>query len=218
MRVNIMVGGPQQLIPTEEVQARKTEKWVGVDIGATRLIDAGIVPTVAVGDFDSTSNQQFKRVKNLIKDIQTFPPEKDYTDTQLGVTKAINLFHPDEITIFGATGGRLDQYLSNLFLPIEAAYKDYLGKIQIVDKQNIVDYYLPGEYEITTEKDFKYLAFVNLTPVTGLTLIDEKYPLNDWSSQLPFCWSSNEFTGPKNHFRFKTGIVAVIKSRDLSGK
>lgn len=218
MRVNVMVGGPKHLIPLTEVHARQAEKWVGVDIGATRLLNEGITPTVAVGDFDSTSNQQFKRVKESVKDIQLFPPEKDYTDTQLGVKRAIELYKPDKITVFGATGGRLDQYLSNLFLPLEEEFKSYLTKIQFVDQQNIVDYYLPGEYEIKAQAGFKYLAFVNLTPVSGLTLVDEKYPLTDWSSSIPFCWSSNEFNGEVNHFRFRTGIVAVIKSRDLKAK
>ncbi|MCI1975333.1 MAG: thiamine diphosphokinase [Limosilactobacillus sp.] len=215
MRLNIMVGGPAALIPFGQVQARKKEKWLGVDIGATRLLKAGIIPTVAIGDFDSTSKQQFERVKNSVDHIQLFPPAKDFTDTQLGVKNAIELYHPDEIAIFGATGGRLDQYLSNLFLPLEKDFKDYLEKIQLIDKQNYVNYYLPGEHTIMSVRGFKYLAFVNLTPVSGLTLIDEKYPLTNWNSTIPFCWSSNEFTGEENHFKFDSGIVAVIKSRDL---
>ncbi|MBD7895031.1 thiamine diphosphokinase [Limosilactobacillus sp. Sa3CUN2] len=218
MRVNIMVGGPNELIPLEEVRARKNEKWLGVDIGATRLLKEGIIPVAAIGDFDSTNDQQFKRVRKMINNIRLFPPEKDYTDTQLGVKNAIELYHPDKISIFGATGGRLDQYLSNLFLPLEEEFHDYLEKIQFIDNQNIVDYYLPGKYELSIQPGFKYLAFVNLTPVVGLTLVDEKYPLNDWNSTIPFCWSSNEFNGERNHFSFKSGIVAVIKSRDLVAK
>lgn len=218
MRINIMVGGPASLIPLAEVHARKNEKWVGVDIGATRLLNEGITPAVAVGDFDSTSVQEFKRVQRSINDLHLFPPVKDYTDTQLGVKSAIELYHPDRITVFGATGGRLDQYLSNLFLPLEAKFKSYLEKIQFVDKQNIIDYYLPGKYEIKAVPGFKYLAFVNLTAVEGLTLTDEKYPLTNWNSSIPFCWSSNEFNGEVNHFSFHSGIVAVIKSCDLTAK
>lgn len=218
MRVNIMVGGPELLIPMNEVEDRKTEKWIGVDIGATRLLKMGITPDVAIGDFDSTPSKEFNRVKQSISDIHIFPPAKDFTDTQLGVKNAIELYRPEKITIFGATGGRLDQYLSNLFLPLAPEFNAFLDKIELIDKQNIVNYYLPGEYEIAAEEGFKYLAFVNLTAVEGLTLIDEKYPLKNWSSPVPFCWSSNEFSGPRNHFRFNNGVVAVIKSRDLQLK
>lgn len=218
MRVNIMVGGPGQLIPVKKVQQRQNEKWIGVDIGATRLIKMGIIPDAAIGDFDSTNEQQFNRMQQLVDHIKTFPPAKDFTDTQLGVKNAIELFRPDQITIFGATGGRLDQLLSNLFLPLEEYFQEYLSKIQFIDRQNIVDYYQPGSYTIDATKGFKYLAFVNLTAVSGLTLPDEKYPLTNWNSTIPFSWSSNEFTAAQNHFSFKSGIVAVIKSRDLITK
>ena len=55
---------------------------------------------------------------------------------------------------------------------------------------------------------------MNLTPVTGLTLPDEKYRLTDYDAPIPISWSSNEFAGPVNHFSFKSGIVAVIQSKD----
>lgn len=218
MRVNIMVGGPQEMIPEDEVKRRVNEKWLGVDIGATRLLKLNIQPALAIGDFDSTSEQQFNLVKDRLTQIKTFPPEKDFTDTQLGVKSVIDEFHPDQIDIFGATGGRLDQLLSNIFLPVEMDSYDYIEKIRLIDTQNIVSYYRPGKHTISAVEGFKYLAFFNLTPVSGLTLIDEKYPLNDWSSSSPFSWSSNEFTAEKNHFSFDKGIVAVIQSRDLIGK
>ena len=56
-----------------------------------------------------------------------------------------------------------------------------------------------------------------LTPVTGLTLIDEKYKLTNWQGN-PFSFSSNEFDGDVNHFSFESGMVAVIESRDLTGQ
>ena len=56
-----------------------------------------------------------------------------------------------------------------------------------------------------------------LIPVSGLSLLDEKYRLDDWSGN-PFSFSSNEFLGEVNHFSFKSGIVAVIQSRDLIGQ
>ncbi|MEY8441218.1 thiamine diphosphokinase [Lactobacillaceae bacterium 24-114] len=218
MRVNIMVGGPQEMIPEDKIKHRVNEKWIGVDIGATRLLKLNIQPSLAIGDFDSTSDRQFSLVKSEVSQIKTFPPEKDFTDTQLGVKSAIDVFHPDQIDIFGATGGRLDQLLSNVFLPVEIDLRDYTEKIRLIDTQNIVNYYLPGKHTINAVPGFKYLAFVNLTPVSGLTLIDEKYSLNDWSSPNPFSWSSNEFTAEKNHFSFDEGIVAVIQSNDLIGK
>lgn len=214
MRVNLLVGGPVELIPQAVVRARQTETWIAVDHGASLLLDWGVTPAAAVGDFDSTSRTEFAQLQQHLAEIETFPPAKDFTDTQLGVKMAIDRFHPTQIDIFGATGGRLDHFLANLYLPLQADFRDYLDRIRLLDRGNTVSYYRPGSYAIAKEVDKDYLAFVNLTPVTGLTLLDEKYPLTDWSSTIPFSWSSNRFTAAKNHFSFTSGVVAVIQAAD----
>lgn len=216
MRVNLLVGGPVDLVPREMVVQRKNEVWIAVDHGATLLLDWGVQPAAAIGDFDSTTTTEFNRLKDRLSEIETFPPAKDFTDTQLGVQLAIKKYQPAAIDVFGATGGRLDHLLANLFLPLQKEYQDYLDRIRFIDRGNVVTYFRPGSYKITKEAGMKYLAFVNLTPVKGLTLPDEKYPLHDWASDIPFSWSSNEFTANTNHFSFTSGVVAVIQCRDQS--
>lgn len=214
MRVNILVGGPQQLIPLDQVKQRQGEPWIAVDHGATLLLKWGVKPVAAIGDFDSTNSDEMKQVRDQLPEIDVFPPAKDFTDTQLGVRLAIKKYQPTKIDVFGATGGRLDHLLANLFLPLQLEYKDYLNRIRFIDQNNLVTYFRPGSYVITKVVGMKYLAFVNLTPVKGLTLPDEKYPLHDWASDIPFSWSSNEFTANTNHFSFTSGVVAVIQCRD----
>ena len=214
MQVNVMVGGPQELIPVDGVRQHQDETWIGVDHGATLLLEWGITPVAAIGDFDSTNPAELARLKAALDDIEVYPPAKDFTDTQLGIMTAIKKCHPDKIVVWGATGGRLDQELANLYLPLQDAFSDYLAKIELVDRCNVVRYFRPGTYSIHRRPDFDYLAFVNLTPVRGLTLPDEKYPLVNWHSKIPFAWSSNRFTSAVNHFSFDEGVVAVIWSRD----
>lgn len=213
MRVNILAGGPQELVPQVLVSQRRNECWIGVDHGASQLLECGIKPAVAVGDFDSTTEDEYQRLHSQLSDIKVYPPAKDFTDTQLGIKAAIAEYGPDKIDLFGATGGRLDHLLANLYLPMQAAFADYLPKIRLIDRQNIVSYYLPGSYSIHRDPQMDYLAFVNLTPVKGLTLPDEKYPLVNWDSQIPFSWSSNRFISTVSHFSFDEGIVAVIQCR-----
>lgn len=215
MRVNLLVGGPKELIPVEEVQRRQDETWIAVDHGASLLLAWGIKPAIAIGDFDSTTSAEMYQLRQRLTDIEVFPPAKDFTDTQLGLKLAIDKYQPHQIDLFGATGGRLDHLLANLFLPLQGDFSDYLDRIRLLDRGNTVTYYRPGSYAVTKEAGMKYLAFCNLTPVTGLTLADEKYPLKDWSSTIPFSWTSNEFTAAVNHFAFKSGVVAVIQCRDL---
>lgn len=214
MRVNLMVGGPAEMIATDIVHQRRTEKWIGVDHGATWLLEHQIVPDLAVGDFDSTNYGEYENVQQAISQIKVLPTAKDQTDTQAGVALAIQEYQPTVIDLFGATGGRLDQLLANLYLPLQDRFIQYLDRIRFIDRQNLVTYYHPGQYTIHQVNKFPYLAFVNLTPVTNLNLPDEKYPLHNWSAQIPFSWSSNEFTAAENHFSFDEGIVAVIQSAD----
>lgn len=212
--VNIMVGGPANEIPLEQVLERQNEPWIGIDYGATYLLNHGIIPEIVAGDFDSTNSEELQQVQSQVTDVQILPAEKDVTDTQYGTRVAIQKFHPDQINIFGGTGGRLDQLLANLFMPLQAPYRPYLEKIRFIDRENTVDFYLPGQYLIRKNPRMRYLAFVNLTPVEGLTLPDEKYPLYNFCSAIPVSWSSNEFTGEINHFSFSAGVVAVIQSYD----
>ena len=212
--VNIMVGGPAAEIPLAIVRQHQHETWLGIDYGATVLLREGIIPVIAAGDFDSTSDDELQQLREKVSDVRVLPAEKDVTDTQYGTLLAINEFRPDQINIFGGTGGRLDQLLANLLMPLQSEYRKYLDKIRLVDRENTVDYYLPGSYAIKKNPRMRYLAFVNLTPVRGLTLPDEKYPLTDFNSTIPFAWSSNEFQGTVNHFSFDEGVVAVIQSFD----
>ncbi|KRN45377.1 thiamine diphosphokinase [Limosilactobacillus ingluviei] len=212
--VNVMVGGPAQEIPEALVLARQAEPWVGVDYGATYLLERGIVPLMALGDFDSTQPAKLAALQAQVPTVRFYPPEKDYTDTQIGVKAALEELKADQINLFGATGGRLDQLLANLYFPLMAEFQPCLEKLVIIDRQNEVRYFRPGFHTLHQLPGMKYLAFVNLTPVTGLTLPDEKYRLTDYDAPIPISWSSNEFAGPVNHFSFKSGVVAVIQSKD----
>lgn len=212
--VNILVGGPVEEWPDELKNGQVSGAWVAVDRGAIRLLKQGIVPSIAVGDFDSINESEYKLVRSQIKEIKAFPPEKDLTDTQIGVITAMDNFDFDELRIYGATGGRLDHLLANVFLVLDPQFKSIVSKTKIVDAQNTISFYRPGNYTIVKEPDKKYLAFVNLTEVKGLTLLDEKYTLDHFDGNYPISWTSNEFEGTTNHFQFETGIVAVIQSKD----
>lgn len=213
-RVNIMVGGPQELIPFDEVVKRQSEPWVATDHGAIVLLQHGIVPEIALGDFDSSTDNDYQLVKDKVKEVQAFPPEKDYTDTQMGVMTALKRFNPDQLSIFGATGGRLDHLLANLFLPLEPRFYDDRDRIQFIDDQNVIDYLKPGHHTIKKIPEMAYLAIVEFTPVTDLNLPDEKYTLSHFDSNRPISWASNEFLGTVNHLSFKSGDIAIIQSKD----
>ncbi|GKT02618.1 thiamine diphosphokinase [Furfurilactobacillus entadae] len=213
-RVNILVGGPTSDWPQSLVTGQISGPWIGVDRGAVRLLDLGITPGVAVGDFDSATQAEFERVQSQVPELKQVSSVKDETDTQLGVKTAMTRYDAAEIVIYGATGGRLDHFLANLFLPLEPQFAALTERLVFVDRQNTIRFYHPGEHQLAKEADKRYLAFVTLGPVTGLTLADERYRLDHVDVARPVSYASNEFVGTTAHFSFTSGVVCVIQSTD----
>jgi len=209
--VNLLVGGPTANWPVNLAQI--PGPWVGADRGALRLVKLGIQPVMVVGDFDSINQTELQTVKAAIDGSVIVKPDQDHTDTQLAVKSIFEQLKPDELHIYGATGGRIDHLLANLWLVLEPFFRAWAPKITLIDRQNTIRYFLPGDYTISKEADKTYLAFVPLMPMK-LTLADEKYPLTGAANEYPISWASNEFVGEKGHFSFDTGVLAVIQSCD----
>lgn len=211
--VNLLVGGPIDLWPKSFKDNKVSGDWIGVDRGNFWLINKGINPQIAIGDFDSMDSDEFKLVSNHVKDIRRFDPVKDFTDTQLALRIASYELNADVINIFGATGGRLDHFMSNFWMATEPKFKTIVEKIRIIDKQNTIQYFLPGSKVVKKEDDKKYLAFVPLNKM-HLSIWNAKYTLDNHEVPRPFAYSSNEFIDYKANFSFDRGIVCVIQSKD----
>lgn len=215
MEINLLVGGPSSEWPSNLFKNADKKVWVGADRGALWLIKNGIHPTIAIGDFDSSSVEERNLINQNSQKVYTAKPEKDDTDTELALKIIFQSFEKiSRINIFGATGGRIDHLLANLFFVLRSPFCDYTDKIFIFDRFNTINFFKPGSYMLQKEEDKKYLAFVPLTTVKKLTLIDEKYQLSQKDFNFPVSLASNEFIGETGNFSFETGIVCVIQSKD----
>lgn len=211
--VNLLVGGPTANYPADLTTI--PGPWVGADRGALRLVKRGIQPVMVVGDFDSIDAAELQTVKDALVGAIVVKPDQDHTDTQLAIKSIFEQLQPDEVHLYGATGGRLDHLLANMWLVLDPVFRQWAPQIKLIDKQNSVRFFLPGDYQITKEADKRYLAFVPLMPM-HLTLPDEKYQLDAAYNAYPISWASNEFSGDTGHFSFDAGVLAVIQSRDDS--
>src|SRR5258706_756211 len=75
----------------------------------------GLPPNLVIGDMDSIQKDQWKAFETAGVAIELFPRDKNETDLELAITRAIEL-DPREIVIVAALGGRLDQTLGNISL------------------------------------------------------------------------------------------------------
>ncbi|ANZ58219.1 thiamine diphosphokinase [Fructilactobacillus lindneri] len=212
--VNLLVGGPKTEWPTDLKSDTKIKgPFVGVDRGALSLLEMGIKPIAAVGDFDSVSSVELQQIKKNVSNVYCSNPIKDETDTELGIRYVLKHFPNYQINVYGFSGGRLDQLMTNLLMVYKDPIKSVAEKITLIDRHNFVNFFLPGKYQITKISGMKYLDFVSLEK-TKLTLPDEKYKLNNYEIKFPVSFSSNEFIGNHATFSFDSGILMVIQSSD----
>lgn len=187
---------------------------IACDSGMEFFRRNGLYPDLIVGDFDSaeeSSVRYFKERPEVL--VEQFPAEKDWTDTELAVRRAMEL-EPVHIDLVGATGSRLDHVLGNLQLlhmglqhGVEIFLLDAHNRVRLID------------HSLMIGQDEQYGDWISLIPynctVHHLTLRGMKYPLADASLAPGVTLGiSNEITEPQAEIDFSEGMLFVIESRD----
>jgi thiamine pyrophosphokinase len=215
MVINILAGGPIDHLPDLHTYNVKPCVWIGVDRGVFTLLSYGIKPSFAFGDFDSISKEELIYVESEVSHFHKFQPEKDETDMELALNWALEQ-EPDEINIFGGTGGRMDHFFANVQLLAKKFDIKRSCKISIIDKKNIIFLVEPGTYTLSKLTDKKYVSFLPFTDtIEKLTLEGFKYSLLDRNISIgsTLC-ISNELISNHGTYSFLSGILIVIRSQD----
>ncbi|MDF7638739.1 thiamine diphosphokinase [Lactobacillus sp. ESL0791] len=222
MKAYALLGGPKTEWPKDiekKLRAAQNngELLIGVDRGCLLLEEMGLIPDLAVGDFDSLRNTELAQVEKQIPDIRYSLPEKDFTDSELMVRYAFKEYRVETLTLYGATGGRLDHLLINLLLAVDPEVRPYAERLRIIDQQNFLTFYDAGKHKIIKREPFNYFGFASLTAVKNLNLSKAKYNLADYSKDYPFSFSSNEFLPGCDYFELdvEKGLVAVVQCKDI---
>lgn len=184
---------------------------VGVDRAAYWLIIHGLVPHMAIGDFDSVSVKEFQKIKNIVHDIRKFPKEKDKTDTELAIDEAVHR-NPQELTIYGGIGSRIDHTLANISL-LKILEKKHITA-RIVDSNNDMQI---TKSVIRLGRDSMY-PYLSLLPYGSPAIVSIKgcrYPLDhDIMRPNSSLGISNEIDDEEAIITVHKGSVLIIRSRD----
>lgn len=141
------------LEPTARLHARlsalKQPYVVAADRGATTALVFGYQPNVVIGDLDSIDASTLRELQQRDVPIETYPRDKDATDGQLAVERALQV-HPSQLLMLGFLGGpRLDQALANVLLLVGVKSRTFL-----LDEHNECVLVRPGApYTWQTEPD-----------------------------------------------------------------
>ncbi|WP_107942268.1 thiamine diphosphokinase [Metasolibacillus fluoroglycofenilyticus] len=211
----ICSGGPsEELCSFEPFMDEEDTIFIGADRGAYRLLERGIQPAVIVGDLDSITVSERQKLTQAGVPIEIYAAEKDETDTDLALLKAIT-YKPEKIVLTGVTGGRLDHYEAVLrtVCRLQQTYSHIVFEIHNLHNQ--LRFLVPGTHTIQDNLDYPYLSFFAYgEAVQNVTLRGVKYETTDeeiglWSSRF----TSNEIIG-EAHITFTSGICLMIRSAD----
>lgn len=211
MKVLIISGGNP---PSKELlNGEITEDTfiIAADSGANCLYDYNIKPNLLVGDFDSINKEVFDYFKKSKCIIDIYPIEKDFTDTEIAVKKALSM-KPNEIVLLGCTGSRVDHLLGNIGMlkiclenGVTACIKDENNNIRLVNTSTS----LKG----TVGQIFSLQSYGD--EIIGLTIEGAKYPLNNYNLKIGQSIAiSNEFVTTEVLLKFIVGTLMIILSSD----
>lgn len=210
-RALIISGGRLGAWALEEI--RSDDILIGADRGALFLIQHGYHPHLAIGDFDSVTEQEKAMIQQLSGEFLSCDAIlKDESDTELAFLHAAQM-KPTEIVILGALGTRFDHSLANIHLLHKA---NSLGIVCcIVDEFNII-HVTDHSLDIVAAEGFTHISLLPLTlEVSGITLTGFQYPLNEATLIMGHSLAiSNILTGAIGHVQIRTGLLLVIQSRD----
>ena len=105
------IGWLTGLIQQRNMCGSGTPIWA-IDRGVNICHSANQVPTHLIGDGDSANPTAWGWAEEQNTEIHTFPPEKDFTDTELALQIAADQYTHPLVILTAAFGGRLDHLTS----------------------------------------------------------------------------------------------------------
>jgi len=193
-------------------EIKSSDFVMGVDRAAYWLIEHGVIPSIAIGDFDSTNRGELEKIQKIIPTIKKYSPEKDFTDTELAMSYALRQ-KPKEIIIYGGTGTRLDHTLGTLHLlercqkfGTPAVFRDQTNEVMVVGR---------GRTILNKREESRYVSIVPITNSIQITLTNFKYEIaKKIITRGQTIGISNEFISRQATVTIHRGLAFIIQSRD----
>jgi thiamine pyrophosphokinase len=114
-RIIIFANGELPDLTKARSLLRTGDTVICADGGTRHARDLGLSPDLIIGDLDSTDIGTIQKFKDSGVTVESFPRDKNETDLELAIQRAVEL-RPEKIIILAALGGRLDQTLANIAL------------------------------------------------------------------------------------------------------
>lgn len=189
---------------------RPDDFLIAADGGTRHILDLGRTPSIVIGDLDSISEEERRKMKDEGIEMMEFPRDKDETDLELALDYAVeNGFR--EIVIVAALGNRLDQTLGNLALISATRHPSLVTRI---DDGVESAQFCRARSEVRGRRG----DLVSLIPwggeVTGVRTEGLRWPLsNETLHPHKTRGISNEMTGDVAHIEIESGLLLIVHRR-----
>ena len=174
---------------------------LAADGGYRHCLAAGLTPHLLLGDFDSLGTPPESCT------VQTFPVEKDDTDSMLalkeGLSRGYRTFH-----LYGGTGGRLDHTLANLQGLGYLAERGAQGFLY--DEHFVFTAVKDGSFTLPAREEGIFSVFCLSADAHGVSIRGGQYPLEnaDLSAFFPL-GVSNHFVGTAVEISVRQGCLLI---------
>ena len=208
-KISIVAGGELDEFLLDRI--KQSDEIIGVDRGAWWLYSHKVKPAIAIGDFDSVSEAQLEKLKNVQIPIKKYSKEKNETDLELAVVLACSK-KPERIEIFGAIGSRLDHTLAGVSLLVLCFEKHIPA--QIITKTSELMLF-SGKMNVPENDQYQYLSVLSWSEKIRVSIAGCKY--NGENVEILRGESrgvSNEIVKNEAQIVVSSGIALLIQSRD----
>ena len=180
---------------------------IAADGGSRHLLRLDHIPDVLIGDLDSLPQEAQAWRDDDGVTVNVYPHDKNETDLELALLHTVS-FYEDDILIFGALGGRLDQTLANIMLLAHPALDG--RQVELVT-ENQRAWLVTEQTEVKGEVGDR----ISLIPIGGDVLVQETSELrwsltNEVLSVGPALGVSNEMIAPTALITLASGTLLCI--------
>ena len=210
-RIIIFANGELPDVEKARLLLHRNDYIICADGGTRHAMDLSLMPNLVIGDMDSIERVQWQRLENDGVSIELFPHDKNETDLELAINRALEL-NPKKLLIIGALGGRFDQMLGNLallsdnrFSALDARLDDGVEEI----------FFCQDQAEVHGRSGDIVSLIPWGEPVHGVQTQDLKWPLqNETLYPDKTRGISNEMTGEIANIKISSGNLLIIHRRE----
>ena len=186
------------------------ETVICADGGTRHALALGLIPAMVIGDRDSLSDEDRRRVSDAKVVVVPYSHDKDQTDLELALQYALSM-SPAAILIVGGLGRRLDHTLGNLALLTDPR----LDQIDCRLDDGVEEaWFCRGVCEIRGAAGDLVSLIPWGMPATGVHTLGLRWPLADGILRPEKTLGiSNEMLGESATVRLETGSLLVVHRR-----